>query len=69
LSIKNIFIFIKVNLKQHVLELNGHLNHVLKPNDTEFSNEQKYLLCLARVLLRKTKLVLIDEAIINLDYK
>ncbi|XP_053697505.1 ATP-binding cassette sub-family C member 10 [Sabethes cyaneus] len=47
----------------------GGLNARLTTNGSNLSAGQKQLLCLTRALLKKSKIVLIDEGTANLDYE
>ncbi|XP_021703912.1 multidrug resistance-associated protein 7 [Aedes aegypti] len=47
----------------------GGLNAKLDPSGSNLSAGQKQLLCLTRALLKKSKIVLIDEGTANLDYE
>lgn len=49
--------------------MNGRLNANLASYNLNLTYEQKQLLCLARLLLRKTKILIIEEGLTSLDYK
>ena len=45
------------------------LNTVISGDGDTFSIGQKQLLCIARVLLKKNKIIILDEATSNIDFK
>ena len=49
--------------------MDGRLQAKLHPHDLKLTIEQKYLLNLARAILRKTKVLIIDEPLADLDLK
>ena len=57
----------QVELADYISSTENKLDHFLEERGQNFSVGQKQLICLARALLQRNKILVIDEATANVD--
>lgn len=57
-----------VGMKEYVIEGNG-LEMTVLARGTNFSTGQRQIMCLARAILRKNSIMILDEATANVDLR
>ena len=59
----------KIGFDDFVKKQPLHLSHVISENGSNLSIGEKQLICITRAILRKSKVVILDEATASIDFK